>query len=71
MFPEYWMTWKGEVIYIGDMCKKHDENCGSHGFYRDLWKARLVGAVTIATIASVACWVIYSKIMINKLRIKK
>jgi len=70
MFPEKWVVWdslfRWRVIYIGDICKKHDENCGSHGFYKGLWNARVVGAVAIATVASIACWVRYTKKMIKK-----
>ena len=69
-FPEYWVKWvnpvKWEKVYIGNICKKHDENCGSHGFYKDLWRARIVGAVLIATVASIACWAKYPKKMIKK-----
>ena len=66
-FPEYWYNWKFEKVYIGDICKKHDEACSSHGFYKNLWNARIVGAVLIATVASIACWVKYPKNMIKRL----
>lgn len=74
-FPEYWYQWylyKGFIpawrkVYIGWMCKKHDERCGSHSFYKDTWQARLIGAVAIASIASLACWVKYRKLMLGKL----
>lgn len=65
-FPEHWYTWTGKRIYIGSICKKHDENCGTHGFYKATWKARLIGAVLIASIATVACWVKYFKLMRKK-----
>lgn len=65
-FPEYWCTWKFKKIYIGWMCKKHDERCGSHEFYRDTWEANLIGAVLIATVASIACWVKYWVLMRDK-----
>jgi len=73
-FPEYWIRykWRGftklpfEVVYIGNICEKHDEACSSHTFYKDLWKARIVGAVSIATIASIACWVKYTRHMIKR-----
>ena len=65
-FPEYWYTWKFKKIYIGDICKEHDKNCGSHGFYKNTWKARLIGAVLIATVASIACWIKYRKLMKEK-----
>ena len=67
MFPEYWYTWKFKKIYIGDMCKEHDKRCGSHGFFKDTWNARLVGAVLIASTASLACWYKYIKLMLSKL----
>ena len=69
-FPEYWWTWKGEYVYIGWMCKKHDNDpkegevfkgCASHSFYVDTWNSRLIGAVLISTIASIACWIKYPK----------
>ena len=76
-FPEYWLAWRlpskwwkfwewWKVVYIGDICKKHDENCGSHGFYKNLWNARIVGAVSIATVASLACWAKYTSKMFKR-----
>lgn len=73
-FPEKWIKyeWRGfktlpfRKVYIGSICEKHDENCGSHGFYKNLWKARIVGAVAIATVASIACWFKYTSKMIKK-----
>lgn len=66
-FPENWYTWTGKKIYIGDICKKHDERCGTHGFYNDTWKARLIGAVLISTVATIACWWKYRKLMKDKI----
>lgn len=65
-FPDKWITWKFKIIDIHDICVKHDENCGSTGFYKNLWKNRIVGAVIIATVASIACWIKYPKKMIKK-----
>lgn len=65
-FPEYWYTWYGKKIYIGHLCKNHDDNCGTHGFYKGTWEARLIGAVAIASIATIACWVKYPSKMIKK-----
>ena len=65
-FFEYWYTWKFETIPIKDLCKEHDKRCGTHGFYKDTWNARLIGAVPIATIATLACWLKYTKKMIKK-----
>lgn len=65
-FPEYWYTWKFKRVYIGWMCKKHDNDpeegkefkgCSNSGFYRNTWKHRLIGAVLISTVASIACWI--------------
>ena len=64
-FPEYWWTWTFSKIYIGDMCKKHDnenedgtfDTCANTQFYKNTWRARLIGAVLIATIASIACFI--------------
>lgn len=66
-FPEYWITWTFKKIYIGDLCKKHDQRCGSHGFYKGTWDAHLVGAVSIATIAGLACWWKNRRFMKSKL----
>ena len=65
-FPEYWYTWYGKKIYIGDMCKRHDDGCATHTFYRDTWNARLIGAVVIATVATLACVIRYPKMMGRK-----
>lgn len=70
-FPEHWVKWESlfrwKIVYIGNICRDHDRRCGSHGFYRDLWNERIVGAVLIATVASIACWVKYPKLMWSKL----
>jgi len=74
-FPEHWVVWRWswkpwkwwKVIYIGGFCKEHDVRCGTHGFYSDLWDARVVGAVVIATIATGACWWKYTKLMWSKI----
>jgi hypothetical protein len=74
-FPEYWIKykWRGfkklpfEKVYIGWMCKKHDDGCATHTFYRDLWNERIVGAVAIATVATLACWWKYTKTMWRKI----
>ena len=64
--PERWPTWKFEIVDIHWMCVEHDQRCGSHGFYKNTWKARLIGAVLIATVASIACWWKYRKLMKDK-----
>jgi len=74
-FPEHWIRYRAsikpwkwfEVVYIGNICKKHDERCGTHGFYSDLWNERIVGAVIIATIATLACWWKHPKLMKDKI----
>ena len=74
-FPEYWYTWKLKKIYIGDICKAHDNNpkdgkefkgCANSNFYKDTWKARLIGAVLIATVASIACFFKFPKKQIKR-----
>ena len=73
--PEYWYTWKFEKVDISWMCKKHDntpkegedfEGCANHSFYRDTWNERLIGAVVIATIASIACWIKFPEKQIER-----
>ena len=65
-FPEKWITWTGKIVDIHDLCVKHDKRCGSHGFYKGTWERRLVGAVLIATVASIACWVKHWTLMRDK-----
>ena len=65
-FFEHWYTWKFKKIYIGEFCKKHDEACGTFGFFKDLWNARVVGAIPIATVASIACFFKYPRKIINR-----
>jgi len=68
-FPEYWWTWKGEYIYIGNLCKEHDNNdgvsrfkgCSNTKFFNSTWRARLIGAVIIATVASIMCFIKFPK----------
>jgi hypothetical protein len=76
-FPEHWVRWvslfRWEVVYIGDLCKAHDDvddhrgGCASHPFIRGLLKRRIVGAIGIFTVASIACWIRYPKDMWRRL----
>ena len=75
-FFEYWYTWKFKKIKISDMCKDHDNDpkegeefkgCSNSRFYAATWKANLVGAVLISTIASMWCFLRYTKIQIKRL----
>jgi len=78
-FPEYWYQWyigrfyipMLRKVYIGDECEKHDNvegtGCASHAFAKGLWNKRVIGGVLIFSIASIACWVKYSKEMWRKL----
>lgn len=52
-FPEYWRG-----VYIGDCCKGHDGNCGTHSFYECLSKKiDKVSAMLIAAGGALGCWV--------------
>jgi len=57
---------EGEYVYIGWMCEEHDKECSSHSFYSDTWNNRLIGAVLISTVASIACWVKYTSKMFRR-----
>jgi len=69
-FPEYWYQWylgkfyipKMRKIYIGDCCKKHDENCSTKAFIKCLKKKNVVGRYAITLVASTACLVRYGKV---------
>jgi hypothetical protein len=49
------------------MCEKHDntkegeefKGCANTQFFKDTWRTNIVGAVLIALVASIACWVKY------------
>lgn len=65
-FPEKWITWKFKIVDTSWMCKDHDnepkegeefKGCRNSGFYKNTWNARLIGAVAISTIASIACFI--------------
>ena len=72
-FPEKWITWKFKVIYIGDLCKDHDDDddkrggCASHKFLKDLISKRVIGALLIFIVASIACWIKYPSQMIKRI----
>lgn len=62
-FPEYW---RGK--YLGDCCKKHDKNCGTHAFYICLkTKITKVEAFIIAVSGGLGCWVKKPERMWNRL----
>ena len=55
-----WRTfyvWK--VIDLGELCEEHDEECSTHTFFKLLIKNRVVGGLSIGTIATAACWFKY------------
>lgn len=62
-FPEHWFG-----TYIGDCCKEHDSNCGSHSFYRCLRKKiGFFGALLIAIGGGIGCWAKYTSKMYKRL----
>ena len=75
-----WYLYKGFIpawrkVYIGWMCQKHDNNpqegyeftgCANTGFYKDTWRTNLVGAVMIASVASISCFIKYPKKQIKR-----
>ena len=65
-FPEYWYRWKTwyswEKVYIGNCCKKHDNNCSTKVFIECLKKNGIVGRYAITLVASTACLVRYGKV---------
>jgi len=65
-FPEYWYQWvswfKWKRVYIGDCCKKHDDNCSTKVFLKCLKRKSIVGRYTITLVASLACLIRYGKI---------
>ena len=72
-FFEEWYQWylfKGWLpalrkVYIGDLCKKHDNvggtGCSAHAFAEGLLQRKIFGGVVIFSVASIACWVLYTK----------
>lgn len=69
-FPEYWYQWyigkfyipMVRKVYIGDCCKKHDEECSTKAFLNCLKKNNVVGRYAILSVASLACLVKYGKV---------
>jgi len=65
-FPEYWYFWiswyRWKRIYIGDCCKKHDENCSTKVFIKCLKRKKIVGRYLITLVASTACLLRYGKV---------
>lgn len=62
-FPEYWFG-----TYIGNCCKEHDENCGSHSFYKCLRKKiGRVSAFLIAIGGGIGCWTKYTSKMFKRI----
>ena len=65
-FPEYWVTWYGDIFYLGHCCEIHDDKCSFSDFISCLWKNRIVGAIPIALVAGIACWWKHTKLMISR-----
>lgn len=69
-FPEYWYQWyigkfyvpRMRKVYIGNCCKKHDDNCSTKVFIQCLRKNNIVGRYAITAVASFACLVKYGKV---------
>ena len=75
-----WYLYKGFIpawrkVYIGWMCQNHDntpeegekfKGCANSNFYKDTWKARLIGAVLISTVASIDCFLKFRKKQIKR-----
>ena len=69
-FPEYWYQWylgrfnipMIRKIYIGDCCKKHDDDCSTKVFINCLKKNNVVGRYAITTVAAAACLLKYGKV---------
>ena len=76
-FPDYWFRWgeglRWEYVYIGDLCKRHDDDddprggCDSTAFIEGLLERRVVGAIVIFMVSSVSCWVRYPLAMLRRL----
>ena len=66
LFPEYWYQWdtwySWKRIYIGDCCKKHDDNCSTKIFIECLRSKKIVGRYDITLAAATACLVRYRKV---------
>ena len=76
-FPEHWVRWgedlRWEVVYIGHLCKDHDDDedprggCDSSAFIKGLLELRVVGAIVIFVVSSIVCWVRYPISMLRRL----
>ena len=62
-FPE---SWRG--VDISGCCKIHDDNCGTHSFYKCL-RAKIgrVPSAIIAVGGGLGCWVKYTRRMFRRL----
>ena len=71
LFPEYWAVWvrpfRWKIIYIGDCCKKHDEDCSTHAFAYCLWKRRAVGSYLIVLGGGIGCLVKYPRKIVKRI----
>ena len=69
-FPEYWYQWYigrfyiplMRKVYIGDCCKKHDDDCETKVFIECLKKRNIAGRYAIALVAASACLIKYGKV---------
>ncbi|MCF6330304.1 MAG: hypothetical protein L3I99_01995 [Sulfurimonas sp.] len=78
-FPENWLAWKKpqnfkecykimHVVYIGDCCKEHDDECSTRNFIDCLFRLNIVGATLIATGGFLGCLFKYPKLMYNRFK---
>ena len=70
-FPEYWIKvsflFKVTRVYIGDCCKKHDNDCSTRKFFLCLkGKIGEVFASIIGFFGSTGCWWKFKKYMASK-----
>ena len=56
----FWRVWR--VVDISNCCGQHDEECSTKVFAKCMWKKRVVGGVTIVTVASIVCLFKYKKV---------
>ena len=70
-FFENWYRWDRETIvapfYLGELCKKHDKECSSSTFFKDLITNHVVFGLLIGSVASIACWVKYPIQMLKRI----
>ncbi len=69
-FPEHWLQWyigkyyipRWRMVYIGNCCEKHDDDCSTRVFIGCLRRNNIVGRYAITLVASAACLIKYGKV---------